>query len=319
MNEHPSVDILLATYDGERYISEQIESIVAQDHTNWRLLVSDDGSLDATTSLVLDYAARDDRIQLLNTRPSHSATENFLGLLAYSRADYAMFCDQDDYWLPSKVTSSLERMTECEGPDARPTVISGDAVVVNEERDLICSSFLKLSHISTQRTTLNKVLVQSPVLGCSAMMNRSLVDLVVSSPPNFSNVRWHDWWVALVAASFGTVSVLEQPLLEYRQHGANQVGTKKYSFAGLFRDRATGVQRTEQIYRQAVELMGRFGDDMPSRSRSMVERFISAHEQNVLTNARMLIGGGYLKSGTVRAAVHVFIASTAIRRHLRAN
>ena len=229
----PLIDILMATYNGERFIGEQIESIQAQTYGNWHLLVSDDCSGDATLDVVRRYAAEDERIRIVSEGVRYGgAKENFFALMAKSEAPYVMFCDQDDVWLPEKIAKSLAMMRELEGEHGTdiPLLVLCDMRVVDGELNVINESFERYQGLKPQRTKLPQVLAQALGAGCCFLMNRALL-LKACRCDDFTAVDMHDWWVGIAAAAFGRIAYIDEPLSLYRQHGENEVGASKFSTA----------------------------------------------------------------------------------------
>ena len=140
------VDVLMATFNGENFVREQIQSIVGQTFSNWRLLVSDDGSSDKTIEIVNSEIAKDARISWANHKSSHLGSyHNFLNLLRSSSASYSMFCDQDDVWNPDKIEVSLRKIQELENAfPSDPIMVFTDLEVVDENLYTIFPSFDKM-------------------------------------------------------------------------------------------------------------------------------------------------------------------------------
>lgn len=137
MKGAPAVDILLATWNGERYLAEQIDSILAQSYSNWRLLIRDDGSSDGTRDIIGRYVSENpERLELIEGgAPGLGACGNFAYLMAHATSDYVMFCDQDDVWLPHKAERLLEEMQRLEeqhGTD-QPLLVHSDLKVVGPD------------------------------------------------------------------------------------------------------------------------------------------------------------------------------------------
>ena len=220
----------MATYNGERFVGEQIESVQAQTYGNWHLLVSDDCSTDGTLAVVRRYAAEDERIRIVSEGVRHGgAKENFFALMAKSEAPYAMFCDQDDVWLPEKVEKSLAALRALEnehGEDA-PLLVFCDMKVVDSELNVIHESFEKSSHFDPSRLAFRQLLAHNVAAGCCMILNKLLVEVCQQS--NGEGVEMHDWWAMLVASAFGQIGFIDEPLSLYRQHGTNEVGANEYS------------------------------------------------------------------------------------------
>ena len=228
---NPTVDILMATYNGERYVAEQIESIQRQTYGNWRLLISDDCSTDCTLDVVRSYAAADPRIRVVSEGVRlGGAKEYFFALMGLIQAPFFMFSDQDDVWLPSKVEKCLAKMQqlEAERDSEVPLLVFTDMKVVNEGLCVVAESFERYENLNPDRTALKQVLAQAVGAGCTFLANR-LVASLATRCEDVSAVAMHDWWVTLVAASFGQIGYIDEPLSLYRQHGDNEVGANRFS------------------------------------------------------------------------------------------
>lgn len=223
-----SPTIVLASFRGANFIAEQIESLQAQSHAQWRLLVRDDGSDDGTERIVRRMAERDPRIVLLeDTLGRLGAVGNFARLLEHARqegAEWIALCDQDDRWLPEKLERQLEQVLAL-GSEARdPVLLYADMAVVGPELEPIHASLHALMGLRhEERTPLATLLIQNFVTGCSCLMNRALLEIALPISPDCVMV---DWWLALCAAATGKLAFEPKPLLLYRQHGGNAIGAR---------------------------------------------------------------------------------------------
>lgn len=222
--------ILLGTYNGARFVEEQIKSIQGQTVNNWNLLVRDDASDDGTVELIAGLARDDERIQWVkNGQGRLGIVGNFgeLMRIAHSEgADYIFLSDQDDVWTPTKIAEQLtylRKMEECYGENT-PILVYSDLEIVDEQLRRIHPSFMSYQGLTHEsRDPLRVLLTQNFVTGCATAINRPLLNLAVPLPPN---VIMHDWWLALCGAACGQLAYLPQALLRYRQHGANQLGAE---------------------------------------------------------------------------------------------
>lgn len=225
------VDILLATYNGEKYISEQIDSILSQDYKDWKIFIRDDGSTDSTIRIIDKYLKEyPGKIQLIDDIKGNIGVKlNFGELIQYSKSEYCMFCDQDDVWLSNKISLTLEKMKKIEIDKTVkiPILVHTDLKVVDKNLELISDSIWKYMKLDKTRNTLNKLLVKTTVTGCTMMINSSLREIIYDIP---KDCIMHDYWIALVASSCGIIEWIDTPTILYRQHGNNQVGTGKMSF-----------------------------------------------------------------------------------------
>lgn len=255
------VDVLLATYNGSKYLASQLDSILNQTHQNFRILVSDDGSSDATVAILRQYSARlGDRLVLVpNPSPGKGVIRNFENLMVVSLHDglarWSVFSDQDDVWLPEKIASLLAEMLRIEGEDAGqvPCLVHSDLTVVDERLEVISRSFAQYQQMDPAACSPLSLLSVNQVTGCTMMVNRALLKAALPLP---GEAIMHDWWCGLISGS-GRRSFLETPLILYRQHGANQVGAKdrrlKTRLLRMFTD-GPGVVRRVRVLGRATFL-----------------------------------------------------------------
>lgn len=222
-----SVAIVLATYNGSRFIRQQIESIQAQSYGLWSLYIRDDGSRDDTVAIVQEIAAADHRIRLVqDSLGNQGAIGNFAALMEFALeagADYVFFADQDDVWLPEKVALMLEdmRRLEVEAGKEVPLLVHSDLSVVDDGLVQRAESFMRYSKLMPVSEDLGVLLCQNRVTGCAAVINRNLLELACPLP---KEVLMHDWWLAQLAAAAGRIGFVAAPLVKYRQHGGNVLG-----------------------------------------------------------------------------------------------
>ncbi|MFH0933671.1 MAG: glycosyltransferase family 2 protein [Pseudomonadota bacterium] len=222
--------VALATYNGARYIGEQIASIRQQSFSDWTLLVRDDMSRDGTLALIESAAALDPRIRILRDgRGKLGAIGNFGALMAEALkegADYLFFSDQDDVWHPEKIAIMLGAMRELEASSpGRPLLVHSDLAVVDGSLAEISPSFMDYSKLSPDRAVPGVLLCQNQVTGCATVINRSLLEQACPVP---REVLMHDWWLALLAAAAGKIAYVPMPLVSYRQHEGNVLGAVSF-------------------------------------------------------------------------------------------
>lgn len=228
------IDILLSTYNGARYLHEQIDSIINQSFTDWHLLIRDDGSTDNTVVIVDDYCQKYPRKikKITDTFGNVDVIRSFEILLENSTADYIMFCDQDDFWLPNKIELSFNKIKQMEnqyGLDI-PLLVHTNLKVVDENRNLICDSFWKYSALKPEILDKNiyYLSICNCVTGCTVLINKKAKEI---SLPFIAPIEMHDVWIALHVKKYGEIDYLYIPTIEYRQHAANILGAEPASFS----------------------------------------------------------------------------------------
>jgi glycosyltransferase involved in cell wall biosynthesis len=224
---------MMATFNGESHIEEQIKSIQSQTYQNWTLLIRDDNSNDKTKAIIERFAKDDLRIKLLiDSLGNLGSNSNFSELMkkaTHSSAQYFCFSDQDDFWQENKLEIMLSYVKELESLNGigTPILVYSDLEVVDFNLQTLVSSFMSYQGLAhPTRDILGRVLVQNIVTGCASFFNRSLLKIARQVPPS---ALVHDWWLALCAASCGLIEFLPFGLVKYRQHGKNQIGAKGYT------------------------------------------------------------------------------------------
>ena len=224
------IAVLLAAYNGEKYIAQQLDSLIAQTFPDWELFIHDDGSCDATPVILKKYAAAyPERIHIIEAPPQGSAKGNFFFLMRQIDAPYLMFCDQDDVWNTDKIECSLSALKALEaqkGADV-PMMAFSDSTVVDEELRVISESFLSYQNLDPTKLRFPELMVQNVVPGNTAMFNRALLQYARKCS-DAEVIIMHDWWCALAAAYFGEIVFINKSTLLYRQHKDSLLGAKKY-------------------------------------------------------------------------------------------
>jgi glycosyltransferase involved in cell wall biosynthesis len=242
--------VVLCTYNGEKYLSDQLDSIFQQTRLPDELVLSDDGSTDRTCHLLEMCLPRATSLGIAVTLQCHDTNrgyiENFSAALRRATGDVVFLCDQDDVWSPEKIA----RMTACFEEDAVLTLLFTDARLVDAHlADLGCSLFEALQLTEEEKSMVRHneafgvLLRRSMVTGATAAFRRELIDEALPVEPGWI----HDEWLAIMASRVGKVGYLDAPLIDYRQHGDNQIGMRKRTFA----DRWADMRRPRQALMSA--------------------------------------------------------------------
>ncbi|WP_243370836.1 glycosyltransferase family 2 protein [Geotalea sp. SG265] len=297
-----AVDLLLATFNGEHYLGEQLVSLFAQTCQDWRMIISDDGSTDDTRAIIEScQTAHGNVTSLSSTDTTLGPCGNFARLLQHSTADYVMFCDQDDVWLPRKIEKTLAKMGEMEAHYGKemPLLVHSDLKVVDCALQPLAPSFWRYHGTNPDAIAFNRLLVQNVATGCTVMINKPLRELALPIP---AEARMHDWWLCLVAAAFGRIGYVNEPTVLYRQHGRNDSGAKPTGF-GVALDKilnpSTLISRDDfdlQLQRQAAVFLQRFGDRLPPQQRELLGIYSRLREQGRLKEAYRRLKYGFLYS-----------------------
>jgi len=216
------IDILMATYNGEKYLKEQIESILNQTYKNIRLIISDDCSTDNTRKIIKQYKEKDNRIISYFQTKNLGYVKNFDFLLTKVENDIYMLSDQDDIWLSDKVEKSYNFLKENDAD-----LVFTDLIVVDENAKIINTSFNNMMKLTKkiQKTvgTYELAYLYNTITGCTIMSKKDKLKYVLNIPTNSKHI-YHDHWIGLAISINGKVKYLPEGTIKYRQHGDNQVG-----------------------------------------------------------------------------------------------
>ncbi len=220
------IDILLATYNGQKYLKELMDSILNQTYENFRLLICDDCSTDNTFKILEEYEKKDERIILFKNEKNIGSDKTFQFLLEKVESNYFMFADQDDIWMKDKVKLSYEKLIK-EDAD----LVFTDLEVVDENANTIFFSFNRLKEYDYKiKKCIYKgyelEILYNTITGCTILSKASIIDKILPIPDN-ENILY-DYWIGINVALSGKVAYLDKPTIKYRQHIDNQVGTSRY-------------------------------------------------------------------------------------------
>jgi glycosyltransferase involved in cell wall biosynthesis len=277
------VHLLMATYNGAAYVAQQVASVQAQSHEQWRLWVRDDGSTDGTVALLAQLAAADARITVFPSDGERlGAAGSFARLWAQAAPGAAVvgFADQDDVWHPDKLARSLAALREAEGQWGadEPLLVHTDLAVVDAALAPVAPSFRAYAGLGALEAKVAERVAHNVVTGCTVVVNRALREVAGPVPEGVM----HDAWVACVAAAVGRTVYLSEPLVQYRQHGANAIGARgapapgsRAMWRALFpwRARQAVVRRdVAHAARLAAALVQRLGDRLPAHTQHALRR-----------------------------------------------
>jgi len=225
------IDIILPTYNGEKYIKELLDSIINQTYTEFIIIVRDDGSKDNTVKIFMDYKRRyPTKFEVIEDNLGNlGVINNVFEILKYSKSKYIMFCDQDDIWFENKILQLLQCIKQKEKANyGVPIIVHSEVVVVDEELEVLDESYSHYGGLNRKRIHLCNLIQKNEVQGSSLICNKYLLDLSrkLIEKRNYKLV-YHDYWFAVLASVFGRIYFYSTPLMHYRQHSNNLVGARR--------------------------------------------------------------------------------------------
>lgn len=228
------ISIVMATYNGEKYIKEQIDSILNQSYSNWELIISDDGSKDSTLEIVKKYCEKDKRIKLVINNNHHGFAQNFINGIKYINGEFVAFADQDDVWPDNHLLSLISNI-------GKNDFICGNASLVDENCRYLgytMKDVLGINKLPDNKNALLNLLFYSNIFQGAACLFTKKIAVKISELPE--NVYFHDHWIALFSCVNNGCRFIDEEVLLYRQHGNNVTSnTKKKLFHKIFPDKET--------------------------------------------------------------------------------
>lgn len=276
MQVHPQIAILLTTYNGARFLDEQIQSIIEQSYTHWAIHASDDGSADETLAILLRHQETlgAERLRIYHG-PQQGFAQNFMSLVRNPaiRADYYAFCDQDDVWLPDKLARSMHRLAQL--PQNKAALYGSRTVLIDE-----LGKTLGMSPLFKKPPSLKNALVQNIAGGNTMLFNEAARHYLAETAEDAKIVA-HDWLAYLVTtAAQGTVIYDANPSVLYRQHHHNLIGANHGLKNQLIR--LARLHRGDLQYWIEENLAALDGCQhlLPMESRIIIENFKKARQRH---------------------------------------
>ncbi len=301
-----NIDILLPVYNGSPYLKVLIDSILSQEYSGWKLIIRDDSSADGSLDILEKYSGEHPgRIELLKPDGIKlGIMKNYEKLLGVSTADYIMLCDQDDKWFPDKVGRSYRKIKEIEEECGRdlPILVHSDLTVADGNLNIIDRSLWNYQRLNPEAgRSLNRLLVQNCITGCTVIVNRKLKEYSLPFP---DEAVMHDWWMALNAAAFGRIGYIRDPLIYYRQHGTNAVGSfsfnLKYIINSFVYKRELIKKNLQNAQKQASAFLKLNGKRLGSGNYKITFDYANIAGYNFIKKRWILLKNGFFKSGFVR-------------------
>ena len=259
----PQVEVLLATFNGELYLTEFLESLSRQEGVKIHLRVSDDGSTDRTIDIVKSFTNRFESCTIC-AGPSQGPSKNFFSLIEKSSFEYVALADQDDIWLANHLISSIHRISKT--PDSPSMTFSSVTEFVEE------SGTESVWPLRYPGDDIRSILTENLARGCTFVLNSKSIDLIKLHKPE--SAIMHDWWIFLLMFSSGSVTWSTSPEVRYRIHQNNAVGGTPSLKLRLFRFFKNISQDDWMVINQADELLENYSWSMDGQSRHQLGSFL---------------------------------------------
>ena len=300
------VAILLCTYNGERYLDEQLNSVLNQTHTNWRIYASDDGSNDETLRILEKFQEKvgTDRIIIING-PRNGPTSNFLSLISRVDGDYEYFafCDQDDVWHEEKLFRAVKLLIGVEN-QVPAVYCSSTRYIASNGR------FLQCSYVFKGKPSFKNALVQC-IAGGNTMVFNKMAKNILSKTPKFQMLVAHDWWLyILITAYGGYVHYDKAPSVDYRQHSNALVGENRSINSKIKRILMLLDGRYKKWTNLNITALDAISHELPLHSKQTLDFFKKIKRSSFFTRVFIFIYSGIRRQtfmGNIALAIAVLI------------
>lgn len=272
MAEEKKVQILLSTYNGERYLEEQMGSLSRQTYPNICILIRDDGSKDRTLEILEKYKNRHG-VKVLYGE-NKGVVESFFELIKNvdENCEFIAFCDQDDVWEKDKIARAVTLLSDIQ--EDTPAMYCSRLKIVDENKN-----FIKYSMMPQRGASFENSIVENIVTGCTIVINKAARLLLTKQMPK--NVMMHDWWMYQAISGMGIIIFDDQSRILYRQHSNNVVGISTNIFSGMKKrmERLKKNKEKRMERGQEKELLRIFGDELSKEKSEILYSFIHRPEK----------------------------------------
>lgn len=264
-----NVAVLMSTYNGQTYVREQIDCILAQKDVNVQLFIRDDGSSDDTVSIVKEYTEKFPNVHLLQG-PNLGVGSSFMDLVYHVKTDYDYyaFADQDDNWLPEKISSGVSKLQGEEGP----VLYCSNQILVDKDKNR-----LGMRHKDALDCSWMQIMCNNKISGCTMVWNCALQAILYEPSrrptPELLRIRIQDVWVGMVAASVGKVIYDENSYILYRQHENNVVGVRETSHLDEYKKKLKKKHLRRGRSTLAYEVSSKYGDLLPQDTLTRLSKY----------------------------------------------
>ena len=230
MKDEIRVSVAIATYNGGKYLTEQLDSVIKNICENDEIVISDDGSNDNTKSIIGKYILKDARIKMING-PQKGVKQNFENAIRSCKGKYIFLCDQDDVWKPNKINKVLECFEKND-----VSLVVHDAEVIDEKHDIVIPSFFQYRNSGKG---IIKNIWKNTYIGCCMAFKNEIKNYILPIP---LKIEMHEQWIGILNEKYGKTYFLNEKLLEYRRHTTNVSSFKHHSIGVMIRNRCIFIK-----------------------------------------------------------------------------
>lgn len=304
MKNKPNIDILLATYNGEKYLAQQLDSLLNQTYPNTSIFIRDDKSKDSTVSIINNYKEiYPNKITFIEgIENDNKSIGNFSILMNYAKSDYILFSDQDDIWEKDKVEKLFNKIRSIEIANPNiPIYVFSDLSMIDEHGNQIAPSLWEKEGISPTKIKMGNLLTQNVANGCASIFNRHLLEIGKNIP---KGVLMHDHWLIIIASAVGVVDFILDKTIKHRIHQSNSSRAE----SDLKKERNTSWKSIvkgenlksyhHKLQNQAVLIKERLEGNhiLPKSKKEVLDEFINLNEFSFFKKKYLILKNGFLKN-----------------------
>lgn len=270
------VQVLMSTFNGEKYLSDQVGSLLKQTDIDLQISIRDDGSSDQTQTILTRLAKSTDMPLSISFGPNMGVIASFFELLESASIDakYYSFCDQDDIWNPHKLHRAATLLE---------TIPSHIPAIYCSRTELVDENLRHLAYwpaVSKKGASFSNAIIENITVGCTMVINKAARDLILKKLPNASQIIMHDWWIYLCVSAFGQVVYDPVPHIQYRQHGSNVMGGAKGGLHKWLRKWQSFRRNYNKrlLRKQAAEFHRQYGSELSDVNRRTLDDFLNYNQ-----------------------------------------
>ena len=263
--EDKKVAILISTYNGEKYLKEQLDSLLNQTYKNIDIYIRDDNSKDTTIKIIQDYMKNKSNIKLIKGKNLGFVRSFFELLKNAEEADYYAYCDQDDVWMEDKIQRAVDSLSKLD--ENKPNLYFSNSDYYDGEMNFVAHGDPKKVY------NFRNSLVECVSQGMTMCINKKARDYIVDNIPQ--NCVFHDWWTYMICAGMGNIFYDEKPLVKYRRH-TKSVTAEGKNFIELQMWRIRKFLKTDElkkIKKQLIEFEVYFGKELEEENKKVLHLF----------------------------------------------
>ncbi|AZH31400.1 glycosyltransferase family 2 protein [Paenibacillus sp. M-152] len=305
--KRPNVQILLSTYNGAAYLDEQVESLINQKDVNIQIIIRDDGSTDDTVAKLNALKQRYPQQIILYPESNVGVIASFFDLIQKTSENFKFyaFCDQDDVWMPNKLSQAITLLKEKDGE--QPLMYCSATQMVSQTLEP-----LKVWPADLARPlSFYNALIENVCVGCTMVINKETLQLVKKRiPASLKNIIMHDWWIYLCVSSFGEVVFDPKPSILYRQHQNNVLGGSTDGWVSKWKKRLSRFVKGKNRYilsKQARQFIQLYGQDLPRQLYTDLDCFLQNYQSGLFTRVQYIFRSPFYRQSLLDNLIYKLV------------